>query len=140
MWKRRAYSLVQQHESWQIPQLLSFLIRWFIFTKQVIVLFWDIFYSYLQKFFKTGVLLKTLHKTSDMDVFLWILRNCQVHHFYRLLWDSCFCVYCNITKFSVFTKVAFPTIWDTHKYWNVYTWNQNYVNVRIYSLSSLLIL
>ena len=57
-WKQRAYSLVQQHESWQIFQLLSFLIPVGAggLLKQIIVLFWVIIYSYLQKVFKIGVL------------------------------------------------------------------------------------
>ena len=39
--------------------------RWFISTKQVItILFWIIIYSYLQKFFKIGVL-KTLHNSQE---------------------------------------------------------------------------
>ena len=37
--------------------------RWFIFTKQIIVLIWIIIYSYLQRFFKIGVL-KTLYTTQ----------------------------------------------------------------------------
>ena len=38
--------------------------RWFIFTKQIIVLFWVIIYSYLQRFFKISVLkiLYTIHR------------------------------------------------------------------------------
>ena len=57
-WEQRAYSLVQQHESWQIFQLLSFLIPVGAggLLKQIIVLFWVIIYSYLQKVFKKGVL------------------------------------------------------------------------------------
>ena len=41
-WKQRAYSLVQQHESWQIFQLLSFLVPVVAggLLKQIIVLFW----------------------------------------------------------------------------------------------------
>ena len=31
----------------------------------IIVLFWVIFYSYLQKFFKIGVLLKTFHNSQE---------------------------------------------------------------------------
>ena len=42
--------------------------RWFIFTKQVIVLFWVIFYSYLQQFFKIGVVLKTFHNSQEAPV------------------------------------------------------------------------
>ena len=60
-WKRRAYLLVHQHEGWQIIIAVIFSYpcwcSWFIFTKQIIiVLFWVIIYSYLQKFFKIGVL------------------------------------------------------------------------------------
>ena len=51
MWKQKAYWLVQQHKSWQILQLLSFLIP--VGTGGL--LFWVIIYSYLQKFFKIGV-------------------------------------------------------------------------------------
>ena len=38
--------------------------RWFIFTIQIIVLFWVIIYSYLQRFFKISVLkiLYTIHR------------------------------------------------------------------------------
>ena len=37
--------------------------KWFIFMKQTIILFWVIIYSYLQRFFKVGVLetLYTIH-------------------------------------------------------------------------------
>ena len=57
-WKHRAYSQVQQHESWQIFQLLSFLIPVGAggLSKQIIVSFWVIIYSYLQKDFKIAVL------------------------------------------------------------------------------------
>ena len=64
--------------------------RWFIFQKQIIVLFWVIICGYLQRFFKIRVpgTLKTIHrkttvsesyflmKDSDIDVLLWILRSC----------------------------------------------------------------
>ena len=42
--------------------------RWFILTKQIILLVWAIFYSYLQKFFKIGVLLKTFHNSQETPV------------------------------------------------------------------------
>ena len=73
--------------------------RWFIFTEQINVLFPVIFYSYLQSFLKIGrhftqstgkqlcrsVFLMSqqaatfLIKNSDIDAFLWMLRNCQEH-------------------------------------------------------------
>ena len=69
--------------------------RWFIFPKQMIVLFWVMIYSYRPRSFKKGVLktLYTIHrkatvseslfnesatfliKDSEIDTFLWILRN-----------------------------------------------------------------
>ena len=43
--------------------------RWFSFTKQIIiVLFWVIFYSYLQKFFRISVILKTFHNSQETPV------------------------------------------------------------------------
>ena len=48
--------------------------RWFIFTKQIIVLLWVIIYSYLQGSFKIGVLktLYTIHrKTTVSESLLW---------------------------------------------------------------------
>ena len=52
-------------------------------------------------------------RDSNIDVFLWTLRNCQEHHFYRTPWNSCFCIYGTYL-------VVFPTIWDTHKYvWEI---------------------
>ena len=89
----------------------------------IIVLFWIIIYSYLllatlfttTKFFKIGVLKNFsqftrkhlcrsffsisqypaafLIRDSDIDGFLWILRNYQEHHFYKPPWDSYFCIY-----------------------------------------------
>ena len=43
--------------------------RWFIFTKQIIVLIWVIIYSYLQRFFKIGVLktLYTIHRKTTVS-------------------------------------------------------------------------
>ena len=44
--------------------------RWFFFTKQIIVLFWVIIYSYLQRSFKIGLLktLYTIHrKTTALE-------------------------------------------------------------------------
>ena len=35
----------------------------------------------------------SLLRDSDQDVFLGILGNCQEHHFYRALRNSCFCIY-----------------------------------------------
>ena len=141
--------------------------RWFIFAKQIIiVLFWVIFYSYLQKFFKIGVLLKTFRNSQETPVSVFHFNQPVACYFFnKRLRHRCFLVnfaklsrtpfsqttlgllllysfghVCNITKFSVFTKVTFPIIWDARKYWNVYMWNENYVNLRIYSLSLLLIL
>ena len=136
--------------------------RWFIFTKQIIVLFWVIIYSYLQRPFKIGVL-ETLYtrktvseslfnepatfsiKDSEIDAFLWILRNCQEHQFYkntlRLLILYLWNIFVTITsKFNASQPKWFFQPFETLKYWNVYMWNQNHVNVRNYSLSSFLIL
>ena len=95
--------------------------RWFISTKQIIILFWVIIYSYLQSFFKIGVLktLYTMHrkttvseslfnhlvsfliKDSDIDAFLWILQNCQEHlEAPDFVFIEYVCNY-NIIKFSV---------------------------------------
>ena len=43
--------------------------RWFIFTKQIIILFWVIIYSYLQSFFKVSVLktLYTIHRKATVS-------------------------------------------------------------------------
>ena len=71
-WSRLEIQLNTFHRS-KIPQkqfliiiIFSYLCRsrWFIFTKQIIVLFWVIIYSYLQRFFKISVLkiLYTIHR------------------------------------------------------------------------------
>ena len=43
--------------------------RWFIFTKQIIALFWVIIYSYFKRFFKIGVLrtLYTIHSKTTVS-------------------------------------------------------------------------
>ena len=43
--------------------------RWFIFKKQIIVLFWVIIYSYLERFFKIGVpgTLYTIHRKTTVS-------------------------------------------------------------------------
>ena len=86
-WKQRAYSLVQQHERWQIFQLLSFLIPVGAggLLKQIIALLWVIF----------------LIRDSDIDTCWWILRNFQELYLCRPSWDSCFYIFehiCNITS------------------------------------------
>ena len=100
-WKRRAYnSLVQQHESWQILQLLSFLIpvgAGSLFS--FIVLFWVIFYSYLQTFFKIDVLLKTFHNSQEMLVSEFDFNQPVAWYFFnQRLRHRCFLV--NFAKLS----------------------------------------
>ena len=59
------------------PAVISFYpcqSRWFIFTKQIIVLIWVIIYSYLQRFFKIGVL-KTLYTIQRKTTVLESLFN-----------------------------------------------------------------
>ena len=55
-WKQRTYSQVQQHESWRMFQLLSFLLT--VMAGGLLklnVLFWVNIYSYLQTVFKEGL-------------------------------------------------------------------------------------
>ena len=72
-------------------------VRWFIFTKQIVVLFWVIIYSYLQRFFKVGVF-KTIYiihrKKSCAGVSFQSAVAC--YFFNKRLWR--FLVY--IAKFS----------------------------------------
>ena len=141
--------------------------RWFIFTKQiVVVLFWVIIYGYLQKFFKRRILKKpcTIHRKTPLLESLFnqpvvcYFFNKKLRHrsflvnfaklsrtpFLRNTFGLLLLYLLNVSVISqnliLISESGFPTIWDTHKYWNVYMWNQNYVNVRNYSLSSLLIL
>ena len=118
-WKQRAYSLVQQHESWQIFQLLSFLspVGAGGLLEQIIVLFWVIMYSYLQKVLKIE------------------------HYFYRPSWNSCFCTFehiCNIT--SVLVKLAsslrpFETLKniEMHTRENKITWTWEFILFQLLS-------
>ena len=114
-WKQRAYSLVQQHKSWQILQLLSFLItvgagglfsgnRLFIILSHYLQLLAEVLQNGVLKnlsqftgkhLFRSFFLISQyfLIRVFDIDAFLWILRNCQENHFYRPPWDSCFCVF-----------------------------------------------
>ena len=75
--------------------IFSYLCRstWFIFTKQIIVLFWVIICSYLQRFFKIGVL-KTLYTTHRKTTVSESLFNQPVacYFFNKRLWHRCFLV------------------------------------------------
>ena len=102
-WKRRAlvnyvclsiFSGVAARKLTNTPAVIfSYLCRnrWFIFTKQVIVLLWVIVYSYLQRFFKTGVL-KMLY-TIERKRTVWYCETVKNTIFTRTPWDSLFCIY-----------------------------------------------
>ena len=70
-----------------------------LFSRNRLLYYFELlFYSYLQRFFKIGVFKTlctirrktTVSEDSDIDAFLWILRNCQEHLFYKNTW---FCIF-----------------------------------------------
>ena len=65
--------------------------RWFIFTKQIIVLFWVIIYSYLQRFFKIGVIktLYTIHRKATVSESLFN-KPVACYFFNEILRQRCF--------------------------------------------------
>ena len=81
--------------------------RWFIFMKQIIVLFWVIIYRYLQRFLEIGALkiLYTIHKKTTVSESLFIEPSTF------LIKDSDIepsCEYCKTVKNTSFTR----TPWD----------------------------
>ena len=76
--------------------------RWFIFTKQIIiVLLWVIIYSYFQKFFKIGVLKNFLEFTGKhlcRSFFLISQEQVACYFLNMRLWHRCFLV--NFVKLS----------------------------------------
>ena len=74
--------------------------RWFSFTKQIIiVLFWVIFYSYLQKFFRISVILKTFHNSQETPVSEFHFNQPVACYFFnKRLRHRCFLV--NFAKMS----------------------------------------
>ena len=87
-----------------------------------------IIYSYLERYFKIGVLktLYTVHrkttvsefvfnetatfliKESEIDAFLWILRNCQKHQFYKSTLRLLILYLWNICNYSIKFNVSYP--------------------------------